>query len=111
MDSTRAERRAWWDSTDWKDSKKGTAVFKKTRDDFVVIVWFAEYWEKARRHYVAKYGFVVKDLQLKEDCIVQDILNYEKAKEAAFDVLEEMRAERETPYSISDAVQMKTDYV
>jgi len=98
---SRATRRKWWDQSLWHDSNKGNSIYRKTRDNFVAIVFFVRKFNRLLCIDEEKFGIVVKDLDLKEtETEDADYNSEDEAKEAAFDLLERMRQERETPYSI-----------
>jgi hypothetical protein len=99
----RSRRKNRWCDIEWKPSTSGTSVYHRTKDDFVVIVYWKKFWNTWSKE-VERTGFgaCIKDLSLKEERRTHDCRSEETAKEAARVVLEEMRAERETPYIVND---------
>jgi hypothetical protein len=105
----RRRRRARWDTVNWRESKAGNSLYYKTRDGIFVAIVF---WNDDDNPYddedEESYGFCVKNTVTKCDRTnKRDYRALDKAKQAAWEVLDEVREEFQR--EIEDAEEIPED--
>lgn len=87
---TRSRRLAAWSAANWKESKSGSSIYRKTGDGFVVIVFWNDH--SYRRPIRGDYGYCIKRNGCEEALDVDgDFYTEEEAKREAFASLEYFR--------------------